>query len=166
MTDNSFNLSPDDADYNVWLLLRSATDAVAKARGKELEKLEISRVQSGVLFLIQTLGEEATPSKISRWMLRTRHSVSELINRMKKDGLLIKVKDLRKKNQVRVMLTEKGQQIYEETKKRESITRIMSALTDDERQQLKSYLETIWVKATAEVEVQSKKASPSKLGVR
>ncbi len=54
-----------------------------------------------------------------------------------------KVNDLKRKNIVRVYLTDKGRQIYDEAKKRESILDILSGLSEKDSQQLASSLKEI-----------------------
>ena len=59
---------------------------------------------------------------------------------MEKDGLVERVKDLDRKNLVRISITEKGHQAYRESTRREPIHRILLSLSEDERRQLKSLL--------------------------
>jgi DNA-binding MarR family transcriptional regulator len=134
------NYSATDQDYNLWILLAQTRDAILKARQKELDQYGISTSQAAVLFVIQAIGDRATPAEISRWLFREPHSVSTLLSRMEKQGLVRKVKDLDRKNLVRVVITEKGREAYYQSTKRESIRGIMSSLSEEERQQLTSSL--------------------------
>jgi len=140
------NLSADP-DYNLWVLLHQARDAIFRARDKELSQYGITTMQSAVLFIITALGGEATATEISRWLSREPHSVSGLLARMEREGLVRKVKDLVKKSQVNVTLTAKGRQAHSESLKRESLRGIMSCLTEEERQQLVSSLKQLRDKA-------------------
>jgi len=145
-----------DEDYNLWVLLHQTTDAVLRARQKELDQFGISFIEVGVLVVIQAIGEKATPSEISRRIFREPHSVSALLNRMEKRGLLRKTQDLDRKNLVRVSITEKGQQAYDKSTRRKSIRKIMSSLSEEERQQLRSCLEKLQNKAFKELTVEYK----------
>jgi len=136
-----------DGNYELWILLTQTRDLMYKARRQELTKYNISPRQSAALFIIQSLGEETTPVEIARHLVREHHSVTELLSRMEKDGLLRKVKDLDKKGRVKVVLTEKGQQAYHESLKRDSIREIMSCLSEEEHHQLQSALRKIRNKA-------------------
>ena len=89
------------------MLLNQATDATLRARQKELDRYGISAAQAAVLFIIQAIGEKATPAEITRWLFREPHSVSGMLSRMEKQGLVRKVKDLDGKNLVRIAMTEK-----------------------------------------------------------
>ena len=136
-----------DGNYELAVLLAQARDAVMKARRKELTRYHISPRQSAVLYYIQAIGERATPAEISRGIFRESHSISEILGRMEKQGLLRRVKDLSRKNMVRVELTEKGLEACNHSEKRASIDKIFSALSKEERQQLRSYLERLRDKA-------------------
>jgi len=145
-----------DEDYTLWVLLRQACDASLRARDKELSQYDISVEEAAVLFVVQANGERATPSEISRWLFREPHSTSGLIIRMEKDGLVRKLHDLERKNMLRVVMTEKGREAYEKSTARESIHRIMSSLSQDERQQLRSCLEGLRNEALKELRVERK----------
>ena len=96
------NSSSVKEDFTLWVLLRQAKDAVFKATGKELSRYGISPEQAGVLSIVQSLDNKATPAEISRWLLREPHTVSGILSRMEKKGLLRKTTDLDRKNLVRV----------------------------------------------------------------
>jgi len=138
---------PADGNYKLAVLLAQAREAILKARRKELTRYNISPRQSAVLFYIRAIGDKATPAEISRGLFREPHSVSEILGRMEKQGLLRKVKDLRRKNMVRVELTEKGREACNHSEKRASIDKILSTLSNEERQQLGFYLERLRDKA-------------------
>lgn len=95
------------------------------------------------MFVINALGDKATPAEISRWLFRESQSVSGILNRMEKQGLVRRDKDLGKKNLVRVALTEKGREVYGNCTKRESMHRIMASLSGEQRQQLIACLENL-----------------------
>jgi len=54
-------------------------------------------MQAAVLFVVRNMKTAATPAEISRRLFREPHTVSELIKRMEKQGLVRKKKDLEKK---------------------------------------------------------------------
>jgi len=129
-----------DSAYRLWVLLSQVDNTIFKAREKELRQIGISPEQAAALFIIQVLDNKGTPAEISRWLLRRPHTVSGLLSRMEKKGLLRKTKDLKRGNLVRVSLTEKGQQVYNQSSQLKSVHDIMSSLSEERRQQLISYL--------------------------
>jgi MarR family transcriptional regulator, organic hydroperoxide resistance regulator len=140
-----------DEDQDLWVLFTRARYAVFRARERELQRYGITPEQAQLLFVAQAIEDEATPAKISRLILRQPHTVSAIVDRMEKKGLIKKVKDLDRKNMVRVVLTEKGQKAYEMTSKRGPIHRIMHTLNDAERDQFRTYLERLMGKARTEL---------------
>ncbi len=140
------SLSVDEA-YGLCILLFQARHAIFKTREIEVNEFGVTAIQAGILIVIQTIGDEATPAEISRWMFRRPATITGILNGMEKAGLVRKVKNLHRKDLVRVMLTEKGRQVYHQVNKRTSALDVMSALSEEERQQLVSCLEKILNKA-------------------
>ena len=145
-----YDVRSTDDDFSLWMFLEQARDAILRARQKELRKAGISVSAANVLDSIQAIGRAAIPAEISRRILRKSHSISGLLNRMEKGGLIRRVKNLDRKNLVRVVITEKGQQAYEQSIKGETIHQVMSSLSKEERQQLSSCLQKLRSKALEE----------------
>ena len=145
------NLVSNDPDYRLWTLLNRVRDAIYKAREYELGPLGISPVQAAVLFVVQALGRPATPAEISRLLLRETNSVSGLLNRMEKEGLLRKTEDPERKNLVRITVTEKGQKAYYASSKRESIHGIFSSLSEEQWEQQTACLDELLARALDEL---------------
>ena len=143
--------SAEDQDQDLWFLLTHARYAIFRAREKELQRYGISPEQVSLLFVVQALGKKATPTALSRYLLRQPHTVSALVERMEKKGFVKKVKDLERKNLVRVVVTEKGQKAFEQSTKRGPIHRIMGELNQSERKNFSKYLEKIYSKARQEI---------------
>ena len=145
------DLPPNDLELELWALLGQARLAMIKVRRKELHRYHLSPNKSIVLQGLHVIGDKATPAQISRWLFREPHSISELLGRMEKEGLVKKFKDLDKKNQVRVMMTEKGREVYDQTLKLEAVRRIMSTLSSEQSRQLRSCLLTLRNNAVKEL---------------
>jgi MarR family multiple antibiotic resistance transcriptional regulator len=143
----------DDQDYKLlWLLFRTR-DAIWRAREKEVRPLNIRGREAAVLFVIQNINAVATPSEISRWLFRQPHTASGLLRRMEQKGLVKMVKDLDRKNLIRVAITRKGKRVYEKASKRDVIHSIMSVLSERERKLLGSCLDKLLEKAISELGV-------------
>jgi len=143
----------DDTDeYDVvwWLMIRTRR-LMRKARARDLLLDGVTPAEAGVLLAAKAIGYEATPTKISRWLLREPHTTSAILDRMEKKELLRKVKDLDRKNMVRVELTAKGKQAYKHAARRDAVHKILSVLSDEELRQMRLYLEKIQAKALEEV---------------
>ncbi len=128
------------SDYYLWILFSQTWEAISKARDRELQSQDITERRAALLFIIELIGHDATPVKIARWCFREPHSVSEILDRMEQQGLLKKVKDMDRKNQVRVELTPKGQDYYKNSMVPKNIPNILSVLSAEERKQFLSTL--------------------------
>ena len=106
----------------------------------ELKKYNISPEQAGILVVVSALGEDAIPSEISRWLLRKPHTISSIIDRMVNKGLINKKSDLKHKNRRKITLTKKGVEIHSMLRENNTINRMMSSLSEEEKQQLKTSL--------------------------
>ena len=125
-----------ERDHLSWTVMRNVGHLMERVRDHELAEYGINARQAGMLRHIKVLGDEATPAQIARTMFREPTSVSALIIRMEKQGLVKRLKDRKEKNQVRVCLTEKGEKAYRDAAKRDSIDHIMSRLSETNRQNL------------------------------
>jgi len=134
---------PYEQEFKLWVMLEQAQSAVFAAREKELAQFGISPMKAAVLFIANSIGRQATPAEIARWILRKSHTVSGLLDRMEKDGLVTRAKNLPKKNLVRVTITAKGQKALRQAMKREYIRRIFASVPEKNRQELYDQLEKI-----------------------
>ncbi len=130
-------------DFEAWSALFEARDAIYRLRQKELSRCGLTAEQSSVLHLVHELGGRATPANLSRLLFRKSQSVSELLNRMSKDGLITKTKDLERRNMVRVAMTPKAEAAYALSIRRESIHHVMSQLPGEQVRQMMACLEIL-----------------------
>jgi DNA-binding MarR family transcriptional regulator len=128
-----------DQEYLFWVLFQQAYSAMSRVREKELGALGITAHQATLLAVILELGDRATPSRISKRMFRESHTVTELINRAVKMGLLSKENDSSRKNGVKVVLTDRGRQVCEQMKDMEILRRLISVLPPDQLEYSQSF---------------------------
>jgi DNA-binding MarR family transcriptional regulator len=145
----------DDPRHRLWWVLTQTRDAIWKARIKELHQYGLTPNRSAVLVIVQALGGEAVPSEIARWIFRTPHSVSELLIRMEKEGLIRKVSHPTNKKLVIIKLEKKALQILSHSTKRESVNEIFSVLSDREFQQLLIPLLKLRERAMKQIEIET-----------
>lgn len=143
-TEETVSTEPDHA---LLTLLDQACHMAMETRNRELTRFGITGEQAAVLFAVKAIGGKATPAEISRWVLRESQSTSAILSRMEKAGLVVRVKDLERKNMVRIAMTEKGERAYRGSLKRTSSQRLLSPLSETERRELRSYLERLRNKA-------------------
>ncbi len=139
-----------EEERQLWILLSEAQRLTVAAAEKELKPLGITLVQSGVLYVLHTMKKDcisSTPAEIARWLSRRPITVSALLNRMEKQGLVTQKRDISPKR-IQVEMTEKGNQIYREMiLNRRAVPTILSSLSPSQRQQMKKYLGKLTNKA-------------------
>lgn len=140
-----------DFYFELWELLNTSFRATVKVRQKELDQYDITLQQSAVLRVALRLGKKATPTEISRQLFLELNSISEQLRRMEKDGLVRKVKDLDRKNLIRIEVTQKGYDSYCKSRTQKYIDYVMSSLTEKERLELWSILAKLRARAVEEL---------------
>ena len=144
-------IAATEQDYELWVLLHQACDAMARARDNELRPAGISGMQAEVLFIVKTLDHMPTPAEISRCLFREPHTVSGLLNRMERQGLVTKLKDLERKNVIRVTITPKGEEAYRQSREMKVIHKLLSCLSQEQQANLRVCLGTLRHNALVEL---------------
>ena len=132
-----------DEDLELWSLFRQVNHAILRARNKELRPLGISSMQSAVLRRMVIKKAPMTITEISESLLREPHSVSYLLNRMERKGLVEIIRDPQGKKQITAAITEKGEKAYQDGNKLYVVGSTFSSLSPKERGNLKSYLKKL-----------------------
>ena len=91
MANETLGLNEDEL---LWGRLFLATTLVQRAREVELSRVNISLIQAMVLYALKISPEPLTPSRLAKMLCREPHSMSALIDRMEKQGLIQKKHDL------------------------------------------------------------------------
>jgi len=138
-----------EEDYVLAMLLRQAADAASRARQAELMPAGITVIEAATLLVIDNLGQNAMPARIAELVLRRPNSMSALLQRMEKDGLVQRAYDLARRNHVRMELTDYGKEVLEKVKPRQSVHAVFGALSHDERETLNTLLHKVRGEALA-----------------
>ncbi len=141
-----------DDDYNLMALINQTSHAFTLARTRELSQYGLSMMRAAVLLVLQARDNNATPTEISQWLLREPHTISALLDRMEKDGLVRRYRDMHKRNTVRVAMTEKGRSAYQASLARETFHQVMSVLSPEDRLHLRDVMTKLWLRALREVQ--------------
>ena len=128
-----------DEYFMLWTLIAQTKDAMLRARELEYARYGISNERRAVLYVIQDSGGSATPVDIARGLFRELHSVTEMLVRMEKDGLVTRRKGTGR-SKVEVSLTEQGLDVFNQSLRNETDKKIFSALTKKQRERLTLYL--------------------------
>ncbi len=149
-----------DRGHALYQLIRLTVRIIYKARQRELEEYGISLEISSALSAIDRLGQHATPKMIAEQRFLERNTASDQLTRLERQGFVQKVRDLGRKNRVRVTLTEKGQEALSRAMIRRSITSVMSVLERGEQEELWFLLSKLRARALEQLEKEASLSYP------
>ena len=132
----------NDTEINLYILLDQTDSIVTNAVELEIKHLKMTQPQVRVLTMLSREDKPVTLDELANWTLKEFNSVSTLINRMEKKGLVKKTKtngDLK----TYVTLTEKGSELYHKQVTERSIHLIFDKLSVQEKKQLESTLKKV-----------------------
>ncbi|OGO21479.1 MAG: hypothetical protein A2144_07110 [Chloroflexi bacterium RBG_16_50_9] len=132
--------------FSVWVLLDYTKFAISKVRDAELAKIGLTPQQAAVIRIILRR-KKATITEISRTWMRRPHSISTIIDRMARQGLVKKIKHPGNR-ELEIEVTEKGEKLYHSIKI-ESLEAVFSSLSKDDIQKLSQYLKLLLIRACA-----------------
>ena len=128
-----------DEYFALWVMIAQTKDGLLRARTRDYARFDISNERRAVLWVIQNNGGKAAPVEIARQLFRELHSVSEMLVRMEKEGLITREKSS-EKSRIYAKLTSKGHEVFNQSLYNETDKRIFSVLTKKQRERLLSYL--------------------------
>ena len=133
-------------------LLGKARRMMLYARNKELAPYHISSNQAFLLFVIFYHSQKhpdhrITLAELSQQTDREKNTISLQMTTMEKDGLVKKIREVPKSNQLSFELTEKGLDAFHKSKHWKTDKAIMGALSKDELEVLIGLLTKIIKKA-------------------
>jgi DNA-binding MarR family transcriptional regulator len=139
-------LKTDDPKIALYGLLDSTRDLIFKAVEMELAQYQMSAPQVKVLDILARSPISMTLSQLSEGTVKELNSVSALVTRMAKKGL---VKKTRKPGdgKIYVVITEAGKEVFENTVTEKSIHLVFEAISEVEQKQLRSLLSKLHQKA-------------------
>ena len=132
-----------------WLLLHQTYHLVVRSEDIVFSQVGITTQQHSVLMAIRYMQSPVTPKDVANWLDRNPNGISMLIDRMVKDGLVERIRDLRDRRSVRLEITEKGNTRLDEATfiGWQLIENILSSVQEDELVLLTDLLEKVREKA-------------------
>ena len=102
---------------DAWILLHQTYDSLIKCEENQLAKdCNLSLQQYLVLRVLTYAPAPVTSKVVSSWLDRNHNSISSIVSRMEKAGLLNKVKDSKDRRSVILIITPKGEEEYRKTR--------------------------------------------------
>jgi DNA-binding MarR family transcriptional regulator len=138
------NSESENTVLRLWLLLRRVGDALDLCQDAVFSKYGLTTEQFGVLTSIKSRGT-LRPTDLALIMERTPNSMSMLIDRMVKAGLVRRTRDRKDRRVVTVSLTNKGETAVEPAIPAgwEFIHQILSPLSQNDQRVFADMLETV-----------------------
>ena len=135
----------ENAMLRVWLLLHRVNDALNLCQDSIFGEYGITTEQFRLLGAVRSRGASLRPSDLASILERSPNSVSMLVDRMVKAGLVKRARDRIDRRVVNVTLTDKGKNAVEQATPAgwEFTQRILSPLSDKDMRVLADLLETI-----------------------
>ena len=97
----------------VWDTFYGTSDSALKYADETFSKINMSLQQFIILSTIKRIEPPVTQSLVAKRVGRNPYSITLIIDRMEKDGLVKRIKDLKDRRSSRLVVTAKGQQFYD-----------------------------------------------------
>jgi DNA-binding MarR family transcriptional regulator len=129
----------------VWLLLHRVRDALFLCEDSVFADYGLTTEQFTLLAAVKGGGGSLRPSDLASYVERSPNSVSMLVDRMVKAGLVKRTRDRKDRRVVNVTLTGKAEKAVEQAAPAgwELVEKVLSPVSDKDRRALASLLETI-----------------------
>ena len=140
----ALNSESEKTVLRLWLLLRRVGDLLSRCQDSLYSKYGLTSEQLGVLASIKSRGP-LRPSDFASLLDRSPNSMSMLIDRMVKAGLVRRTRDRKDRRVITVSFTEKGKTAVEPAIPAgwELIHEILSPVSYDDQRALANTLETV-----------------------
>ena len=135
----------ENPDKKAWVLLRQTYNLVLKCEDRVFSKHELTTEQHAVLMAIKHISGPVRITDIARWLDRSVNSVSMIIDRMVKAGLVRRVRDRKDRRTVFVTITSQAEKAYVPASVAGwgLIQEILSPLSNEDKRTLIRLLETL-----------------------
>jgi DNA-binding MarR family transcriptional regulator len=105
----STNVKTDSLALRVWFVTHRTRDALSKCEDRVFAKYGLTAEQYSVLATMKSLKDPVRITDVARWLERSTNSVSRIIDRMVKAGLVKRVRDRNDRRAVRLAITPKAE---------------------------------------------------------
>jgi DNA-binding MarR family transcriptional regulator len=102
----------ENPDKGAWVVLRQVHNLVSKCEDQVFSEHELTTEQHAVLMAIKHISGPTRITDIARWLDRSANSVSMIIDRMVKAGLVRRVRDRKDRRTVFVSMTSQAEKAY------------------------------------------------------
>ena len=134
-----------DPIVNAYVLLLNTSDIVSRSAEIELSKLGITSTQYAVLVTLSVCPQPPTLTELGQRLFRTKNNLTTVIDNMERDGLVKRIRDKADRRAIRVMVTEKGAELFASVRapSRELVYQTMSCYNQEDVSRLSELLQRI-----------------------
>ncbi len=134
-----------NTNKGAWVLLRQVPNLVARCEDQVFSKHGLTTERHAVLMAIRQIEGPVRPTDVARWLDLSVNSVSMIIDRMVKAGLVKRTRDRKDRRTVFLTATEKAEKAYVKASAAgwELIQEILTPLSDKDKRTLIKLLETL-----------------------
>jgi len=141
----ALNSESGNTVLRLWLLLHRVRDGIVLCEDSIFGNYGLTTEQFSVLAAVKSRGGSLKPSELATILARRPNSVTMLVDRMVKAGLVKRTRDRKDRRGVNVSLTSKGEKALGPATPAgwEFIQKILSPLSDKDKQTLTGMLEAV-----------------------
>ena len=139
------NSKSENLVLRLWFLTHRVRDVLMTCEDQVFGEYDLTSEQYSVLVSIKYLREPVRITDVAHWLERSTNSVSMIVDRMVKAGLLRRVRDRKVRRVVNVFITSKGEKALKPAVLAgwEYIREVLSPLSYEDRRTLISLLKMI-----------------------
>ena len=97
-----------------WLLIHQSHNLLSRSENAIFAKMGLTSRKHSVLLALKNLPNPVTVTDVARWLDRNPNGISMMIDRMERDGLVERVRDMPDRRAVRLVITRRGEELYKE----------------------------------------------------
>jgi len=139
-----------------WLLIHQCHRLLSRAENAAFIQVGLTTRKHAVLFALRNLKSPVTVTDVARWLDRNPNGISMLVDRMVKDGLVDRIKDMPDRRSVRLEITPKGKKAIISGNKltRGVYKQIFSGISNNDFIKISSILEKVRFKTLDYLELE------------
>jgi DNA-binding MarR family transcriptional regulator len=130
------NFESENLILRLWFLMHRIRTLLKMCEDQIYSEYNLTTEQFSVLSTIKYLDSHARPTDMAQWLGRSPNSISMIVDRMIKAGLIRRIRDRSDRRVVNVTITSKGENALKLATRAgwEFIQKILSSLPDEDRQ--------------------------------
>jgi DNA-binding MarR family transcriptional regulator len=149
----SVNFQVNDKRLRTWLILHQAYNMLIKVEDLIFPRAGITSQQHSVLMAMKYIEGPVTPSIIAHWLDRSTNSITTLVDRMEKAGLVKRQRNKEDRRSIKLVMTKQGKEVLKESTKigRQAVDEVLGGIPEEELDTLIELLEKVRNKAFSHI---------------